>query len=216
VEAEAWDAGAEAWVARVAEAQWEAHDASIRELLPPPTGLTFDVGCGEGRWTRMLEGAGYDVVGLDRSAALIDVARRAHPAGRYGVCSIDALPAGDGAVDLVLCSNVLPHVVDLRLAAQELARVLRKGGVLVAGHRHPVAEAGACDTRTGELRVDRYFDREPHAVPLGNGLVFHQHRTLEDYVRMFAGVGFALGDLREVADPGGSSPAYLDLRLVRR
>jgi hypothetical protein len=53
-------------------------------------------------------------------------------------------------------------------------------------------------------------------VPLGNGLVFHQHRTIEDYVRTFAGVGFALDDLREVADPGGSSPAYLDLRLVRR
>lgn len=216
MEAEAWDAGAEAWVARVREARWEAHDASIRELLPPPTGLTFDVGCGEGRLTRLLDAAGYEVVGVDRSPALIELARRAHPRGRYHVGSIDALPADDGAAELVLCVNVLPHVVDLRLAAQELARVLPEGGVLVAGHRHPVAVAGAHDAETGELRVQGYFARKAHAVPLGTGHVFHHHRTIEEYLRTFTGAGFALDDLREVADPTGSTPAFLDLRLVRR
>ena len=216
MEAGAWEAGAAAWVARVGDARWGAHDVSIRELLPPPAGLTLDVGCGEGRLTRLLAASGYDVVGVDRSEALIEVARRSHPPGRYHVGSIDALPADDGAAELVLCVNVLPHVVDLDRASEELARVLPRGGVLVAGHRHPVAEAGTADTETGELRVHGYFDRVPHAVPLGDGRVFHQHRTIEDYVRAFTGVGFVLDDLREVPDPTGSAPAYLDLRLVRR
>jgi len=216
VEADAWETGAAAWVARVEGAHWEAHDASIRELLPPPAGLTLDVGCGEGRLTRLLEAAGYDVVGVDRSEALIDVARRAHPTGRYRVAPIDALPADDGAAALLLCVNVLPHVVDLDRAAAELARVVSDDGVLVTGHRHPVAEAGTLDTETGELRVHSYFDRAAHAVPLGDGTVFHQQRTIEDYVRALVRVGFVIDDLREVADPAGSAPSFLDLRLVRR
>lgn len=216
MEAEAWDAGAKAWVDRVRDAHWEGHDASIRDLLPSPAGLTLDVGCGEGRLTRELAASGYDVVGIDRSAALVEIARSADPDGRYQVAAIDALPVDDGAACLVLCVNLLPHVVDLPGAAGELARVLPAGGVLVAGHRHPIAEAGIPGAEAGELRVRSYFVREAHAVPLGAGEVFHQHRTVEEYTRTLTGAGFLLEDLREVPDPSGSTPAYLDLRLVRR
>jgi hypothetical protein len=110
---------------------------------------------------------------------------------------------------------VLPHVEDLAAAARELARVLPAGGVLVAGHRHPVREAGKLDDETGELHVSRYFDREPHAVPLGHGHVFHQHRTIAEYLGTLRAAGFALDELREVPDGGGSVPAYLDLRLTK-
>jgi 2-polyprenyl-3-methyl-5-hydroxy-6-metoxy-1,4-benzoquinol methylase len=53
------------------------HDASIYELLPPPRGLTLDVGCGEGRLTRELSARGYEVVGVDASTALVEEARSA-------------------------------------------------------------------------------------------------------------------------------------------
>jgi SAM-dependent methyltransferase len=215
VDASAWDAGARAWVERVEGAQWEMHDASIHDLLPPPSGLTLDVGCGEGRLTRELALLGYDVMGFDRSEALLRIARQADPGGRYEVAAIEALPVDDAAARLVLCVNLLPHVVDLQVAARELARVLAPGGFLVAGHRHPVAEAGTYDDETGDLRVRRYFQHEPHAVPLGDGHVFHQHRTIEDYVRALTGAGFVLDDLREVPEPGRSAPAHLDLRLIR-
>jgi SAM-dependent methyltransferase len=152
VEAGAWNAGAAAWAERVRSHDWSAHDEAIRELIPPPQGVTLDVGCGEGRWTRALRAAGYDVSGFDRSDALIELARGADPHGRYHVAPVEALPVGDAEAQFVLCVNLLPHVDDLRGAVGELARVLPPGGVLVAGHRHPVAEAGSTDAETGELR----------------------------------------------------------------
>jgi ubiquinone/menaquinone biosynthesis C-methylase UbiE len=217
MEAGAWDAGAEAWIALVRSGEHgEAHDAVVRELLPEPGGLAVDVGCGEGRWTRGLAALGHDVVGIDRSDALVEAARNADPTGRYEVAAADVLPVGDGEAALVLCINVLMHVVDLGGALREFARVLAPGGVLVAAITHPVMEAGTFDEETGELRLHSYFVAEEHALPLGEHHVFHQHRTIEGYVRALLAAGFALDDLREVPGRSGGIPRYLDLRLTLR
>jgi ubiquinone/menaquinone biosynthesis C-methylase UbiE len=144
-EEHAWEAGAAEWVERVragVDGHGHAQDDAVRSLLPSPKGLAVDVGCGEGRWTRALRAAGHETVGVDRSETLIDEARKADPEGAYEVATIDALPFADGAAALVLCVNVLPHVLDLERAATELVRVCAADGVLVLGLAHPVAEAG--------------------------------------------------------------------------
>jgi SAM-dependent methyltransferase len=215
-EARAWDEGAKAWVERVRGMDVHPHDAALRGLFPPPEGLTIDAGCGEGRLTRELRALGYDVVGVDRSAALVDEARSADPGGRYEVAELEALPFAEGEAAFVLCVNVLPHVVDLEPAVEELARVLGPRGTAVVGLAHPVALAGSFDEEAGELRVRRYFVEEAHGVPLGHRHVFHQHRTLEAYLRSFLAAGFLLDDLREVPGWDGAAPRYLDLRLTRR
>jgi 2-polyprenyl-3-methyl-5-hydroxy-6-metoxy-1,4-benzoquinol methylase len=69
-ESAAWNAEAHEWVDRIREGMGgrvHAHDASLYALLPPPSGLTLDVGCGEGRISRELRGRGYDVQGFDAS-----------------------------------------------------------------------------------------------------------------------------------------------------
>jgi len=218
METDAWNAAAHEWAHRIREGMGgrvHLHDASIDELLPPPRGLTLDVGCGEGRLTRELAGRGYDVVGIDASTALVDEARAADPDGRYEVASIDALPFADGAAQLAVCVNVLPHVHDLDAAAAELARVLAPGGAFVIGTIHPVAHAGTHDEETGELRITDYWDREREAVALGEHTVHHERRTIEDYLTALLGAGFALGALREVPGPSGKLPLYLDLLLRR-
>ena len=112
--------------------------------------------------------------------------------------------------------NVLPHVVELEAAVSELARVLGGGATAVVGLLHPVAVAGTYDDDADELRLSGYFDQESHGVPLGDHHVFHQHRTIEQYVRAFLAAGFVLDDLREVPGRTGRAPLYLDLRLTRR
>ena len=217
-ESEAWNRGTQEWVARIRSGMGgrvHAHDASLDELLPPPRGLTLDVGCGEGRVSRELRTRGYDVVGFDGSETLVGEARAADPSGRYEVARIDALPVGDASAELAVCINVVPHVHDLAGAARELARVLAPGGVLVVGTIHPVAQAGEYDEEADELRLRGYFERKPHAVPLGEYEVHHRHRTIEDYVRTFHGAGLRLTDLREVPGPTGSVPLYLDLAFER-
>lgn len=214
-EAEAWDAGAATWVGLVRDGSTHPHDASIRALLPPPEGLTVDAGCGEGRLTRLLGSLGYDAVGFDRSAELIRVASEADPGGRYAVAPIDRLPLADAEARLVVCVNVLPHVVELAPALRELARVLAPSGSAVIGLLHPFAIAGTYDEEHDELRVRGYFDPVSHEVPLGEHHVAHQHRTIEQYVSAFLAAGFSLEALREVPGRTGSVPRYLDLQLTR-
>jgi SAM-dependent methyltransferase len=217
-ERHAWEAGAHDWVELARnhdDGPRLAHDESIRALLPPPSGQAFDVGCGEGRWTRELRDRGYDVVGVDRSAKLVEAAQAADPGGRYEVALADSLPVADGGAQLVLCVNVLMHVVDLDAVVREFARALAPGGFAVLGLSHPVAEAGTVDEEANELRVRDYFAAEEHAIPLGHGHVFHQHRTIEQYFRAFLGAGFALDDLREVPGHTGSLPRFLNVRFRR-
>jgi 2-polyprenyl-3-methyl-5-hydroxy-6-metoxy-1,4-benzoquinol methylase len=217
-ESEAWNEGAGEWVERIRSGMGgrvHAHDASLYALLPPPSGLTLDVGCGEGRVSRELATRGYDVVGYDASEMLVAKAHEAHPEGRYEVAQIDALPLDDATAELIVCVNVLPHIHDLAGAARALARVLAPGGMLLIGTIHPIAHAGTYDEETGELRIQNYYGREPESVPLGEHTVHHQRRTIEDYLRTFLVAGFALADLREVPGPSGSAPLYLDLLLTR-
>jgi 2-polyprenyl-3-methyl-5-hydroxy-6-metoxy-1,4-benzoquinol methylase len=217
-ETKAWNEGSHEWVERIREGMGgrvHAHDASLYELLPPARGLTLDVGCGEGRLSRELRSRGYDVTGYDGSETLVAEARAADPGGRYEVARIESLPVDDGAAQLVVCVNVLPHVHDLDGAARELVRVLAPGGHLLIGTIHPVAQAGTYDEERRELRVRGYFTHEAHAVPLGEHQVFHQHRTIEDYLRTFLAAGVRLTDLREVPGHDDQVPLYLDLLLTR-
>jgi SAM-dependent methyltransferase len=215
-EEHAWEAGAEQWVELVRTGDGNAtHDAILRELLPPPSGLLVDAGCGEGRWVRELRTLGYDVLGVDRSEKLIRTARDGDPDGCYQVGTLEKLPVADGAAAVVLSVNVLMHVVELDVALREFARVLAPGGTLVLGLTHPVMEAGTFDDETEDLRLSGYFANEEHAVPLGEHHVAHQHRTIEGYVRPLLAAGFALDDLREVPGRTGGIPRYLDLRLTR-
>jgi SAM-dependent methyltransferase len=51
-------------------------------------GLVVDVGCGSGILTRRLLDAGYDVLGIDRSPAMIRLARARAPEASYRVASL--------------------------------------------------------------------------------------------------------------------------------
>jgi 2-polyprenyl-3-methyl-5-hydroxy-6-metoxy-1,4-benzoquinol methylase len=104
-----------------------------RRHLPAESFL--DAGCGDGRYLAALGGAARRVAGVDLSARILETA--AATARQSGVepelhaASLEALPFDEAAFDVVLCSQVLEHVVDVEAAARELARVLRPGGVLV-------------------------------------------------------------------------------------
>lgn len=52
------------------------------------SGLVVDLGCGPGHWAAALLGAGYEVLGVDRSPAMIRLAKRRAPDGRFLVRSL--------------------------------------------------------------------------------------------------------------------------------
>ena len=97
------------------------------------TGLrVLDVGCGPGHLTATLP-ASIEVVGLDLSAEMVELARRARPAGRYEVHDFhDPIPVGLGRFDAVLAVGALDFCRDLAAVFTDLSSVLREGGLLLA------------------------------------------------------------------------------------
>ena len=118
----------------------ECNLPALRDLVPSPAGLTLDIGCGEGRVSRLLRSDGHHVVGVDGSPRL---ARFAHDGDTpVAVCDGARLPVASGIADVVVSSMVLMDVPDLDGHVTELARVLRSGGTLVVAVTHPITLAG--------------------------------------------------------------------------
>lgn len=95
----------------------------------PPLRL-LDLGCGDGRVTAVARERGYDVVGLDPSPAMV---RAARSRGLEVVrASATAPPFADATFDLVISNAALHWVHDHDEVVEQVARVLRPGGRLVA------------------------------------------------------------------------------------
>ncbi|HXM52716.1 MAG TPA: class I SAM-dependent methyltransferase [Candidatus Binatus sp.] len=99
--------------------------------LPAHGGRALDAGCGSGRHTRALAEHFDDVVGVDISEPLIDIARqRPGPHLRYLARDLMAFTDGAG-FDLVFSSATLHHVSDLDAALLHLRGMVRAGGTAI-------------------------------------------------------------------------------------
>jgi len=96
-------------------------------------GLVGDLGCGPGRIAGYLARLGLDIVGIDLSPRMVEVARRDHPELRFEVGSMAALPFPDGALAGALAWYSIIHTPEERQDAlfAEFARVTRPGGALL-------------------------------------------------------------------------------------
>ena len=100
-------------------------------------GIVIDLGCGSGILAEELTGAGFDVLGVDISEAMIEQARRRTPRGRFVVGSAFSTPILPCVAVTAIgeCFNYLFDASNDAAALRDLfARVheaLRPGGVLV-------------------------------------------------------------------------------------
>jgi SAM-dependent methyltransferase len=100
----------------------------------------LDAGCGTARHAGFLHARGARVVGLDESAAMLDVARKKYPAIDLRLGSIlESAKAGieDATFDVVLNALSAEHFADLGALLAALARPLAPGGALVLSVWHP-------------------------------------------------------------------------------
>jgi SAM-dependent methyltransferase len=111
--------------------------AFVLSRVRPPARV-LDVGCGTGVLAGRLAEEGYDMVGVDPSAGMLDVMRDRFPAVQAVQGSGAELPFGAGEFDLALSVATLHHIADpdaVRRTLTEMARVVRPGGrVLVWDH----------------------------------------------------------------------------------
>jgi SAM-dependent methyltransferase len=127
-----YDAVADAYEAALAdELDRKPFDRALLDgLAGRLTGLVADIGCGPGHVGRYLSDRGVDVVGVDLSARMLDVARRRNPGMRFEQADVRALPFGDGELGGAVAFYSLIHLDDLTDALAELHRAICAGGVL--------------------------------------------------------------------------------------
>ncbi|HTV52687.1 MAG TPA: class I SAM-dependent methyltransferase [Steroidobacteraceae bacterium] len=160
------------------------HLALAPWLRVRPGMRVLDVGCGVGRWSRLLARRGAAVTGIDLSPTMVSEARRrAQEAGVAGRCRFLVQDAAGLALeerfDLILSVTVLQHILDgaaLRRTVRLLASHLAPGGRLVLLEAAPSRPAARC-----------------------NSSVFRA-RSRAEYLELFAQCGLALRALTGV-DP---------------
>jgi SAM-dependent methyltransferase len=112
---------------------WD-HNAYYQRLLlrylPQPCSRVLDVGCGAGAFAAELATRSEHVDALDRSAAMIDLARLVTPANVTCLLADVLLePLPDAHYDAIV-SNTALHHMELDQVLPRLAGALRPGGVL--------------------------------------------------------------------------------------
>ncbi|WP_223274809.1 class I SAM-dependent methyltransferase [Tateyamaria sp. syn59] len=210
-----WQSSAPAWIDRMADVGdfSRAHVLDAPMLarvaaLQPKTAL--DVGCGEGRFCRMLGDLGIATTGVDPVEAMIDSARLRHPGGAYHIGFAEALPFDDAAFDLVVSYLTLIDIDGLEDAAAEMARVLAPGGrVLVANLTSFSTSSAAIGPRycrdTGEKLkpLGRYLVEERMWFEWDGLRIQNWHRPLATYMQAFLSQGLTLRHFDEPEPTGG-------------
>jgi SAM-dependent methyltransferase len=117
-------------VAEVYEASRPGYPAEAVDWLVPTTARRVaDVGAGTGKFTRLLERSGREIIAVDPSEQMLGQLRAASPAIEAVVGTGERIPLDDGSVDAVTFAQAW-HWVDAETASAEVGRVLRPGGIL--------------------------------------------------------------------------------------
>ncbi|WPZ34316.1 class I SAM-dependent methyltransferase [Thalassobaculum sp. OXR-137] len=215
-----WTESAEAWIAE----QGDAGDLSRRFVLDAPMiervrrlapQTAIDIGCGEGRFCRVLRDLGIATVGIDPTLRLLERARALDPEGDYRQAVAEDLPVPDAGFDLAVSYLSLIDIPDMDRAISEMVRVLWPGGTLLIANLNGFATAqvgGAWQTlQDGSRRFcfDRYLEERADWAAWRGIRIRNWHRPLCRYMTALLSNGLALRHFDEPA-PTGGEPDWAD------
>jgi SAM-dependent methyltransferase len=164
--------------------------------------VALDFGCGTGRSTRFLSRLGFDAIGIDIAAPMIDVARAADPDGRYLLVEDGDYRMFEPATfDLVLSTFAFDNIPDVQHRTRILGRLghlLRDDGRIVLLGCTPeiyVNEWASFSTKGFPGNRQAKSGDEVHAIitdiddrrPVVDLIWFH-----DDYLGLFAASGLEL------------------------
>ncbi len=128
----------------------------------------LDVGCGVGHWGQLLShvlSPSAQVTGIDREETWIKQAReRADSFGlgnryHYQIGDVNALAFKDHQFDFVTCQTLLIHLKDPKQGLQEMLRVLKPGGLLLAAEPNNISSRAVGSSLTEDMPTEDIVDR---------------------------------------------------------
>lgn len=137
---DAFDKRAQTYCERYSRDSTEAHSFNIRrqrvyELLDSYNrGKVLDIGCGPGIMVDHLINKGFEFFGVDISREMINECKRKFghiKSAHFSVGNIEKLQFSDSYFDVVVNMGVVEYLDDDKPAVEEMARVLKPGGIVI-------------------------------------------------------------------------------------
>lgn len=180
-------------------------DPVLWRLAGDVAGLSvLDAGCGTGYLSRKLNERGAEVIGVDFSPVMIEIARAKSPHIDFRVDSCTVLETiGDESVDLLVANYVLMDTPDLDGTLQAFNRALRAGGYAILVFSHPCFPAGSArdvGESTEYVWTSSYFEQRKCVDPpwghFKSEFIWF-HRPLSVYWKAFKAAGFVVVEFDE-------------------
>jgi SAM-dependent methyltransferase len=213
---DAWNDAADAWTAAVrsrADAQRKITDHAIFSLVRQvPTGPVLDAGCGEGWLARELAQRGHEVVALDGSARMIELAEAAGGDIEYG--ELPFAVAAEAPRKLMGAFGTI--IFNFSLLDQRISPILMAAGAVLFPYgrvliqaAHPASQiAPGAEYRDGWRTID-----EIGGVRLRRPIPWY-FRTFTTWVLELRRAGLLLVETYEPLDPATGRPASLLLHVT--
>jgi len=210
-----WDTSADAWIRHLGKngdhGRRHVLDPAIENWLDQQTfKRALDVGCGEGRFCRALQGRGLETVGIDPTERLINQAKALNPQGSYHIAGAEKLPYADESFDLAVTYLSLIDIPDFRAAISEMARVLQPGGKLLSANLTSFNSAGDGRgwkrdgfSRYKYFKLDNYLEERANKVSFAGVHIDNWHRPLSAYMQAYLAAGLVLEHFDEPRAIGG-------------
>ena len=199
-----WTESAQDWIAADQSNRTGLLDRWMLDSLGDVSGKSaIDIGCGEGRFSRLLSTLGATVTGVDLTETFIERAKSLSARETYVLGNAETLQGIDNdTYDIAVSYIVLVDLQDFRSAIKAAYGVLRPGGRFVVCNIHPMRSSVPGGwIKQGDTKlfypVDNYTDEGPREFNWFGRTFVNMHYALSSYISAFLDAGFTLRALHE-------------------
>jgi len=153
VQGKLWSTAPHLWAGYFEPYFTPLYKKALTELQLDENSLLLDAGCGSGLFSFMAIREGADVIGVDASYGLLEIARQRNPENSFLEEDLETLPFAKESFDVVTGFNSFQFAGDFKQGLTEAKRVLKKGGKLLIGiwDREELSEASVILKAIGSL-----------------------------------------------------------------
>lgn len=168
----------------------------ILSICPEKAESVFDIGCGDGRFTKILTQNYKEVYAIDESNMMVKLAKTNAPKAHYLVEDIELkFPKFNFKFNLITAKLLLMYINDLNFFARNCYDLLENSGELVISVTHPIKWSNELKNYYLETKFDGTIANIP------NLQIKFISRTIQTYINTFTKHGFILDALLETGVP---------------